>query len=243
MGDETAELRAAYFLVGREGGPYGFVWRVGWAATSFYLKPHSPGLSLLKVSVHGPDPRPELSPPGFKLSFDESARAKFSGNGVAAGNLPASGVWFPGVQVTSTTQHVVRLRSTWDMFDFKSLSAPTPPSIRNRAMHGMIRPPRPGYAADVDLYVSASEPYWGKAEATKAANARIGPLRNRAGQVLTCISTERSVLRTPTPSPEMRLPPRNRDDRMRGIATQIDPNGLLWITEQVLSRSAMTVES
>ncbi len=58
----TAEFKTMYFVVGdRKSAVAGYAWRRGASGTSFYIKARYTPLSSVKISLHGPDPRPGLS--------------------------------------------------------------------------------------------------------------------------------------------------------------------------------------
>jgi len=79
---------AMYFIVAdRDRRICSYTWRIGWSGTSFYLKPLHAPLSALKVSLHGPAPRPEMRP-GFKIGIEEGAAPSAeAAGGVYAGSV------------------------------------------------------------------------------------------------------------------------------------------------------------
>lgn len=79
---------------------------------------------------------------------------------VAAGPFTER-VWFPGRQVRTGVHHVVRIRSTWDLFNPRYPAAPVPAEALKPGVQGLIiPPPRSLRAVDVDLFVCDRRQYW-----------------------------------------------------------------------------------
>lgn len=115
-------VEAVSFLVAdREGdlvGTTSFNWTIRAHGTSFYLKIRHQSMSELKISLHGPDPRPGLVPV-YRLGPDSSFKAKEGADygGVIVGE--SAGRWpmkFTGQRVTSHVQRVIRFNYSSEMF-------------------------------------------------------------------------------------------------------------------------------
>jgi hypothetical protein len=210
---------------------FSFGWRVWARSTSFYIKGTNSDFGL-KLSLHGPDPRHAWH--GFKLAFDGTSTASSSYTVTTPGWLP---VIFPGKEVAPDVSLAFRLRVPWDVFN--QAGAP-PPAELPTGQQGFIAtaPPAPG-AADIDFYVSSVGPYWPNRAQAARDNALLGPLTNKSGQHLTAVSYRRSLLTTPTPPSLLGRQPANVEDRIRGLGGTIDDDGVLWMVEQWLSRSAL----
>src|ERR1700722_13215896 len=121
----SGELKSFYFLSGAQGtAASSYVWRLGSRSTSFYVKPQYNALAALKISLHGPDPRPGLTP-GFRFGIDQSATslATVSGGSVVQKDLPNGERWFEGEDVEGRARRAIRFRLTSDLFGDKVPSA------------------------------------------------------------------------------------------------------------------------
>jgi hypothetical protein len=234
-----------YVLVGdRNSGVLGYAWRVWASRTSFYLKARYTPLSDWKISLHGPDVR-HPGQDGFKLEVDDRATpaARAAGGGWLL-TAEMKRRWFAGREVAPGVRHVLRLRSDFTLFQPGVPSGPNPGEIATSAFGGVIRPPAPLCAADVDFYVSTGAPYWAGGARSKRENARLGPLVNESGQVLTAVSKQQLMLNHPTPSKLFDAPrPQGTGDTVRGIGMTIDEDDVLWVREMLLSRKALAAAS
>lgn len=214
---------------------HGYTWRAGTGGTSFYIKCRAEPIGALKISLHGPDTRPGLAEPGFKLAVDQSALPKaYAAGGAIVGDLPDRGSWFAGRSITSEVRHVMTFRSTSDLF------LPGMPSAHERGRfnedreRGLIIPPPKGLTtADIDIFVSNGPPYWWNMARAFKDDSCLGPIRNRAGQYLTGQSARRRFVASPVPVPR----PTSSDDRVRGLVTFINSQGVLVVQEHWMSRS------
>src|SRR5690625_2039009 len=66
-------IDTAYVVCGSGRRQVGFAYRVWSSGTSFYLKPLVRGCEGVKISLHGPDPRPGLTPM-FKATVSDGGR-------------------------------------------------------------------------------------------------------------------------------------------------------------------------
>jgi len=213
---------------------YGYTWRIGMGGTSFYVKARAPYIAV-KISLHGPDPRTHLSLPGFKVAVDRSALPKVrAAGGAVVGVLPEEGYWFTGRQIRPNVRHVMTFRSTPDLFVRGVSSGPSPGLFNESREQGLVVPaPQALKAADVDVFISDDFPHWHNSIMSFSDNANLGPIQNKAGQFLTCQSVVRAVSKCPVEVPE----PSSPDDRVRGLVTFINGQGVLVIQERWMSRS------
>jgi hypothetical protein len=211
---------------------FSFGWRIWAYSTSFYIRGTNSEFGL-KLSLHGPDPRHSWH--GFKLAFDGPSTASSSYTVTTPGWLPAI---FPGKELAPNVSLAFRLRVPWDVFD---QVGPPPPAELPTGQQGFIATaPAAPQAADIDFYVSSTGlPYWPNRAQAARDNALLGPLTNKSGQHLTAVSYRRNVLRMPTPPDLLGRQPVNAADRIRGLAGAVDDDGVLWMVEQWLSRSAL----
>jgi hypothetical protein len=224
-----------YFVVyNRVNNVFGYTWRIGTSGTSFYIKARAPYIGAVKISLHGPDPRPHLSAPGFKLAIDRSALpAVRAAGGAVVGFLPDQGQWFTGREVLPGVRHVMTFRSTPDLFVPGASSAANPGQFKVGREQGLVIPaPQALQAADVDVFVSDGVAYWFNPVKALPENACFGPIKNKAGQLLTCQSVRRPVIKCPIHIPE----PLSNADRVRGLATYLNGQGVLIIHEAWMSR-------
>jgi hypothetical protein len=226
-----------YFVVlNRANRIYGYTWRIGTTGTSFYLKARAKPLGAVKISLHGPDPRPDLAPPGFKLAIDQSALPGVAAaQGAVTGLEPGQDVWFPGRAVTSKVTHVITFRYTYDLFMADVPSGPNPGEVDEFKQRGLIlAAPSMLQTTEVDVFISDGAPFWQNSVQAFKDNACFGPIRNKAGQFLTCESMRRPIAQAPDiPKPN----PLSIEDRTRGIHAFLDTRGVLQIQELWMSRS------
>ncbi|HKH55881.1 MAG TPA: hypothetical protein VKA58_10550 [Propionibacteriaceae bacterium] len=221
--------------------PRGFTWRVWPSRTSFYLKSRAPGMGLLKLSIHGDDPRhPGLA--GFKIGMDSEDQYQAAVTAGEIGSIRSGDwpMWFPGKDIGHNALLVVRLRWTWDAC-MRLPPAPPPGELKKDAV-GLVAPspPGPGDAVDVDLIVAFGKPYWLRERKARADNAVLGPLRNDADLWLTGTVVKRVAAHRAPPPHAVGPVPTGRQDEVRGLAATVDPEGFLWLIEQRMSRSALT---
>jgi hypothetical protein len=230
--------RAFYFVVSdRQNEVYGFTWRAGIGNTSFYIKSRAPQIGLLKVSLHGPDPRPDISAPGFKVAIDQSSspRMEATGGAFIFWGIAGNERWFSGRQVEKNVRHVATFHSTPEMFRPGVPTAPNPGKLHEEKDRGSVIPPPTLFrAADVDLFISTgAPPYWWNQVQALGENSCFGPIRNNAGQHLTGQSVRRPVLKS-----QVELPtPVNADDKLRGIVAYINTDEVLIVEERWISKS------
>jgi hypothetical protein len=211
-----------------------YAWRIWAGGTSFYLKPLESSVGTHKVSLHGPDASRPNSP-WLKLDVDRDAPKSEDCVSIAMG-LPLT---FTGRRISQRTVLAIRFRATWDLFLKSRPSAPLPSDPKDRDLGLLVTAPKAPYAADLDVYICRGRAFWPAERRARRDNACLGPLVNRADQHLTAVSVRRSLIRTPTPPQVLAGQPDTEDDRVRGVGAVVAADGILWICEQWMSRSAL----
>lgn len=237
--DDMPRESAFYFVVGaRETGRWSHAWRVWAAKTSFYIKPKGRELGSVKISCHGPDPRPGLIA-GWKLE-PEPAESRRPNMIVDEGIR--RGKWFEGEEVEEGTRLVTRVRVPWFTLDGSLPNGIGASEVKEEYRAFLIPTPTRSNAADIDLYVSdTGEPYWPSKDQVRASNAGPGPLRNESGQILTAVVHLRSMAKVPTPEGHDRLLPMDAADAIRGLFLRVPSRrSFAWAVETPMSRTALT---
>ncbi|MFC9250000.1 hypothetical protein [Amycolatopsis thailandensis] len=209
-----------------------FCYRVWAAGTSFYIKTRNLDLAT-KISVHGPDPHHGGSG-GFKLGLDASAANTAHETHGWRFEPGASLGWFPGVGLGDGITHVARFRIPWSTLQRGAPSAPWPTTSSSIGRHCRVAAPPVLYAADIDLYLSDNgKPYWPDVEQRHRDNSAMGPLTNKAGQILTAASTHRCLWQDPGTAEDEATTRKFSGPRGRSLSTNLDESGFLWIREVV----------
>lgn len=224
-----------YFGVGdRERGEWSHFWRVWSDRTSFYITAR--GLTGHKLSFHGPDEKHSCS--GWKLAPDDSRASPGIASLVGPGAHEPQ--WFEGVKVSSRTHFVFRARFPWTVFEGNLSRGLGASKIKKTMTGALIRLPQQFHAVDVDFFVSDQAPYWPDPRQARIDNAKLPPLTNEAGQILTAVAVQRSVAREPHPSRADLLPPTSSEDSARGIWMGLDDDRpFAWAVETAVSRRAL----
>ena len=225
MASKQREIR--YFCAGSQDQAFfGHVWRLWAHGTSFYLSARAPELADMKYSLHGPDPRPGMTP-AFKLGW---ARPVAGRSALGSGVLP---MLFPGGPVAPGVRHVLRFRFRPDLYD-----GTVPNGVGVGDVHSRpalrIPLPAPGEVADLDFYVADDAPYL--LPGASEQNAVVGPISNDAGQWLTGVMRRRVELCTPTPTQAFAMPPLDAADAIRGVWTGNGGCAFAWVVEARMSR-------
>lgn len=234
--DDAPRESAFYFVVGsRETGRWSHAWRVWAGNTSFYIKPRDPELGSVKISGHGPDPRPGMRA-GWKLQPDGPLRPE-----VVLSDAMRRGKWFDGVRMAEGARLVTRIRVPWFMLDGSLPNGIGATEVKKKYQAGLVAPPARWCAVDVDFYVSdTGEPFWPSIDEVRASNAALGPLRNKSGQVLTAAAHLRSMAKFPSPDGHDLLLPMNAGDARRGLFMTVPSRrSFAWIVETPISRTAL----
>lgn len=236
----TLPAQAIYFVVGnKKNNIFGYCWRIGWSGTSFYIKARYAPLAALKISLHGPDPRPGLHP-GFKIAMEGGAvPGALAAGGVYCGGVALRPSWFSGHERKGGVIHAITFRSTWDLFVKGAASAPGPGDLKSRTEGLVIPSPVSLYAADLEIYISDRKPYWKHESRARRDNACTAPIRNNANQYLTGVSFRRNAFNGDMPEAATALKAAPGEERIRGIGTSLDSMGVLWIVEQWMSVSKL----
>lgn len=222
----------------------GYTWLIEWSTTSFYIKSTYKPMQLMKVSLHGPDPK-HVGKQHFRLDFDHADRA---GKAAAAGGawvttdeLPLP-LYFAGRPVDKRTVHIVRFSVEGDMFLTGVPSAPLPSPKQKATLHARLPAPPQSAVTHVDLFLSTVRPYWPDETKVRSGDAGMGPLGNSAGMYLTAINYQRSLTDQPDPFGDVRAGA-PLDQSVRGVASKLDPSGFLWVCEKMIPRSEFGASS
>jgi hypothetical protein len=234
-----AKDNAICFLVhSAENNVVSYCYRVWAAGTSFYIKLRDIETSV-KISVHGPDPRPNLTP-GFKFALDGSAADKAHESSVWRFEPGTQMGWFPGVAVGDQAVHLARIRVPWSAMQRGAPSGPSPSTSSSIGFHGKLQAPKIFSAVDVDLYLSESGgPYWPDVEQVRRNKAGMGPLKNAAGQHLTAVCTHRSLWRDQDTAEHEALTRQFDGPLVRTLAVKPDQSGFLWARELITPTSML----
>lgn len=227
-----------YFLVGQaRPARYGFVWRIWTGGTSFYIKPRWKALAHLKVSLHGPDPRPGLTP-AYKLARDHAAPQPHYQVGTPD-FLPCT---FPGREIGHGLTHVVRIAVPGDTFTHASARlGPPAGEVRQGMSGGYIDIPPEGSFAALDLYVSKQgRANWPTRPVAEDQNAIAGEIANDAGQYLIGLTSHSTMKHEPLPD-LLRTYDAGVDETeiTRGIGAAVDPRGFVWLCERLMSEQKL----
>lgn len=231
-----------YFVVyDRAKNISGYTWRIMAHRTSFYIMARYAPLSAVKFSLHGPDPRPTVGPPGFKVVIERQALpGAVDAGGAYMGMPPGQAHRFKGRRINDHATHVLTFRSTWDLFQRDLPSGPPPGNVKNSASGLIVPAPLQMRAADVDVYVSRRRPYWEHEKRARRDNACLGPMSNESGEFLTAVSYRRSQFTYPAPTAAIAPPGRPGSMTTRGLGTALDERGVLWVVEQWMSEDVFT---
>lgn len=232
----------AYVVCARDRRQVGYAFRIWSSNTSFYIKPLIRGFEGFKISIHGRDPRPGMTPV-FKAVTNDGGRGftdeidNEQGVGYTLGQWP---VIFGGKALPNGGRLLVRIRWTWDscfrprMARFGPLKAP-----KNNQLGAIVHAPNmPGDAADLDLVHSENGPKWESRLDTKRDNAWVGPFRNKSGEYLTGAIVHRRVFKYPNPEGSRNHLP-NGADEIRGLWCGVDDDDVLWLLQQRQSRESL----
>lgn len=240
----NGERAIVFFVHDRVSNVAGYTSLIEWSTSSFYVKSTYKPLQLMKVSLHGPDPK-HIGKQHFRFDFDHS---KPAGKAAAAGGswVSTNGVqlplYFPGRRVNKRTLHVVRFSAEGDLFAKGVPTAPMPTAQQKATLHARLEAPPLSKVSHVDLFLSNVRPYWGNEAKVRSRDAGMGPLENSAGQYLTAINYQVSATKEPDPFGDVRngVP---LDECIRGIASAVDPSGFLWMSEKLMPRSQFSSAS
>jgi hypothetical protein len=217
----------------------GWHWLIEWTTTSFYIKSMNPAAQLMKVSMHGPDPRPQhRGKEHFRFDVertnqDRADRAVETGGRwlTDTGELP---FYFEGYKINDHARLIVRFSAGHDAFMPGAPAAGGSDWPLENAMKGLVPVPTEGSVVHVDLFLSDNgEPYWPNEEAVRAARAGLGFIKNSLGWCLSAVIYSRDFDAKPDPCGDYRG--ETPVDRCaRGIAAAVDETGVLWLCENLI---------
>ncbi|WP_156996837.1 hypothetical protein [Knoellia aerolata] len=93
----------------------------------------------------------------------------------------------------------------------------------------------------MDLFISTDRPRWPNESRAKAANATLGPIRNKSGQWLTGEIHERDMSRTPTWHQAVAPNLERTATVTRGLGLGVDSEQVLWVNEVALNQVDLAV--
>jgi hypothetical protein len=240
MNGEDAIL---FSVMDRAARIYSYSWLIEWTTSSFYIKSTYKPLQLMKVSIHGADPK-HIDKQHFRLDFDHARPATKAANAGGAwtedgAELP---LYFDGQQVTKRAKHIVRFAVGAEMFAAGIPSAPVPKIKTKATLHAALSAPPPGKVTHLDLFLSTVRPYWPKEKKVKAHDAGMGPIANSAGLYLTAVNYQESASKEPDPFGDIRGG-EPIDQCVRAIGETVGSAGFLWICEKLIPRSKLASPS
>ena len=142
---------------------------------------------MVKVSIHGPDPK-HVGKQHFRLDFDHedpATKAVKAGGGWSTDALQLP-LYFDGRRVNKLTLHIVRFSAEADMYAKGIPSAPYPTVKQKATLHAAVAAPPPGKVTHVDLFLSTVRPYWPNENKTRARGRWNGTDRQLGGPPLDC---------------------------------------------------------
>jgi hypothetical protein len=164
-GDEHSAIE---FLTATNDGTAidGWHWLIEWTTTSFYIKSMNPAIQAMKVSMHGPDPRPQhRGKEHFRFDL-ERTNQYCAAREVAAGARWLSDTgglphYFEGRKVNDNVKLIVRFSVGYDAYVAGAPAAGGSDSPVQDAMKGIVPWPPEGRVSHVDIFLSDDgEPYW-----------------------------------------------------------------------------------
>jgi len=235
------EHRAIEFLTVTDDGTAidGWHWLIEWTTTSFYIKSMNPALQAMKVSVHGPDSRPQhQGKQHFRFDLERTNRKRAS-RAVAAGarwltdtrQLP---YYFRGRRINSNAILLARFSIDGDAYTAGAPAAGGSDRPVSNAMKGIVPLPSAGRVRHVDIFLSNDrQPYWPDAARTRAAQSGLGFIRNSLGWCLSAVVFDRPADHEPDPCGDL------RGDRpvshcARALVATVDKSSLLWLCEKLV---------
>jgi hypothetical protein len=214
-------------------------WFIEWTTTSFYIKAMSLAAQLLKVSMHGPDPRPQHKGKAhFRLDRERTNQDRAASATIAGGRwlYGADGLplFFEGQPINDQAKLIVRFSTGPDLF--LPGAPPAGPSDwpLQHAMKGLVPLPEEGRVRHVDVFLSYNgEPYWPDAEEVRISQSGMGYIRNSLDWCLSAVIYDRPVDYLPDPFGDLRdgAPV---DQCARGVIPYVDDNSLLWLCERLI---------
>jgi hypothetical protein len=185
MNGEDAIL---FSVMDRAARIYSYSWLIEWTTSSLCIKPTYKPLQLMKVSIHGADPK-HIDKQHFRLDFDHEQPATKAVN--AGGAWTEDGAelpqYFDGQQVTKRAKHIVRLRSMprCSLREFRPRLSRRSKRRRRFTPRYRHRHPKSYPSGSVSQHCP---PILAKEKKVKAHDAGMGPIANFAGLYLTAVN-------------------------------------------------------
>ena len=217
----------------------GWHWLIEWTTTSFYIKSKNPAVQAMKVSMHGPDPRPQhRGREHFRFDLERTNQDR-AARAVAAGarwltdtsELPHH---FEGREVNDNVKLIVRFSVGHDAYVAGAPAAGGSDWPEQEAMKGIVPLPAEGRVSHVDIFLSDNgEPYWPDEDKVRATRSGLGFIRNSLDWCLSAVVFDRPVDYQPDPCGDLRgdTPV---SQCSRGLASTVDETSLLWLCEKLI---------
>jgi hypothetical protein len=217
----------------------GWHWLIEWTTTSFYIKSMNPAVQAMKVSMYGPDPRPQhRGKEHFRFDL-ERTNADRAARAVASGarrltdttELPH---FFAGRDIGENAKHIVRFSIGRDAYMTGAPAAGGSDWPRPEAMKGIVPLPSEGRVSHVDIFLSDNgEPHWPDEDKVRATRSGLGFIRNSLDWCLSAVVFDRPVDYEPDPCGDLRgkTPV---GECVRGLASTVDESSLLWLCEKLI---------
>jgi hypothetical protein len=235
------EHSAIEFLMATNDGTAidGWHWLIEWTTTSFYIKSMNPAIQAMKVSMHGPDPRPQhRGREHFRFDLERTNRDR-AARAVAAGarwlsdpsELPH---YFEGRKVNDNVKLLVRFSVGHDAYVAGAPAAGGSDWPVQDAMKGIVPLPLEGRVRHVDIFLSDDgSPYWPNEDKVRATRSGLGYIRNSLNWCLSAVVFDRRFDDEPDPCGDLRgdTPV---SQCSRGLASTVDETSLLWLCEKLI---------
>lgn len=217
----------------------GWHWLIEWTTTSFYIKSMNPAVQLMKVSMHGPDPRPQhVGKEHFRFDRERTNQDRADRAADAGGRwltddstLP---LHFEGHQINDHTKLIVRFCAEPEVFVPGAPPAGGSDWPIKKAMKGIVPLPAQGRVRHIDIFLSDDgAPYWPDADKVRATQSGLGYIRNSLDWCLSAVIFDRPAEYLPDPCGDLRgeVPV---DQCLRGVAATVDETSVLWLCEKLI---------
>lgn len=217
----------------------GWHWLIEWTTTSFYIKSMNPAVQLMKVSMHGPDPRPQhVGKEHFRFDRERTNQDRADRAADAGGRwltddstLP---LHFEGHQINDHTKLIVRFCAEPEVFVPGAPPAGGSDWPIKKAMKGTVPLPAQGRVRHIDIFLSGDgAPYWPDADKVRATQSGLGYIRNSLDWCLSAVIFDRPAEYLPDPRGDVRreVPV---DQCLRGVAATVDETRVLWLCEKLI---------
>lgn len=217
-------------------------WFIEWTTTSFYIKAMTLATQLLKVSLHGPDPRPQhVGKAHFRVALERRNQDRVE-KAVGAGgswlyDVEGLPMRFDGQQLNEHAKLIVRFSTGPETFLPGAPPAGYADWPKDNAMKGILPLPEEGRVRHVDVFLSDNgEPYWPDPDKVRATQSGLGYIRNSLDWCLSAVVFDRPANYLPDPVGDTRGDV-SVSQCNRRLVPHVDENSLLWLSEKLIPRS------